>query len=84
MKKLLWLIPAASLLAGSAYAAEVFSPHDKFPGAQRSLGNACDGDAHDPAKCKAVTTAGVPEPGTLGLMLFGLGGAAVTARRKKK
>ena len=83
MRKLTWLIPAVAL-AIPTFAAEVNEPHNKFPGPVRALGNACDNDAHDPAKCKAAPQpASVPEPGTAALLVLGLGGLALATWRRK-
>ena len=71
------LLPALTL-AAPAFAMSVDEPHDKNYGVFARDHGDCD---HK--ECKAGDPAGVPEPGTLGLLLLGLGGVLIATRRRK-
>lgn len=83
MVKILGGLLIGILLAMPAAAGGVYSPHNHFPGSSRS-DDECheshhlmpdgDGDCDDPRS--------VPEPGTLGLLALGLGGAWLARRRR--
>lgn len=81
MRALTWIIPALALALPS-FAGNVYEAHDKRP-TRAALGNACDGDAHDPAKCKALAPASVPEPATFPLLVLGGGILWIVTRRRK-